>query len=434
METPLYNAINTLAEENPLRFHIPGHKGKELPYAPNLLPLDFTELSRTGNLYEWGEPFAEAQELWAREFGFSNCQFLTGGSTQGVYTALALCGKEGEKILLDRGAHRSAVNAMGILGLEPVYLPRPWLAGLEVPDAIDPDSIASLLGEHPDIKTVFLTSPTVCGVLSDIYTIAEIVHSKGAKLIVDGAHGAHLPWLMIDNYSAADVVCISAHKTLPCLGQSAMIFFRDICPQVVAETAALFGTSSPSYPMLVSMDLAREWMNQVGMEEYVRVARQVATLREILPCLTEPLFLDPTRLCILCNQGVTVAKELEEKNIYLEMSNPGHLLAVFTAMDTDEEIQRLAKAIIPYFSHREPLPDLSPPSALPEKKKTIREVIFSNKITIPLAEAEGKIAGANIAPFPPGIPVVAMGEEISAQSLSYLERIAYTKKEVLVLT
>ncbi|MFI3253105.1 MAG: aminotransferase class V-fold PLP-dependent enzyme [Eubacteriales bacterium] len=433
METPLYNAIKALAEEAPLRFHLPGHKGKSIPFMENIMPYDFTELSRTGNLYEWGEPFAQAQDLWAREFGLPHCQFLTGGSTQGVYTALALCGKEGDKILLDRGAHRSAVNAMGILGLEPVYLPRPWLKDLEVPGAIDAETVNTLLKENPDIKTVFLTSPTVCGLLSDVYTIAEIVHSYGAKLIVDGAHGAHLPWLMIDNYSAADVVCVSAHKTLPCLGQSAMIFYRDFSPELVRETAALFGTSSPSYPMLVSMDLAREWMNQEGMTEYVRVARQVATLREILPCLTEPLYLDPTRLCILCHQGVEVAKELEKENIYLEMSNPGHLIGIFTAMDSDEEIQKLAKAIIPHFSHREPLPDLSPPDVLPERKMSIREVIFCDKITVQLTEAEGKIAGANIAPFPPGIPVVAMGEEISSLSLSYLKRIGYTKKEVLVV-
>lgn len=432
METPLYSKLKEFSDEKPLRLHIPGHKGKMTPLPRNFLSVDFTELSRTGNLYEGGEPFDEAQSLWANQFGFEYAQFLTGGSTQGMYTALAIC--SGEKVLLDRGGHRSAVHAMGLLHRKPIYLKRPWLKDLEVPGPVDPTVIEDILKENPDVKTVMVTSPTYCGVLSDIYTIAEIVHKYDGKLVVDGAHGAHFPWLMIDHYSAADVVTISPHKTLPALGQAAVLLYREFSPNVVRETASLFGTSSPSYPIMSSMDLVRNWMDGEGMLEYVRVARQVATLREIFPALSDPLQLDPTRLTLLCNEGQQVARELEKQGIFLEMANPGHLVAVFTAADTDEEIQQFAKAVLPHVSHRSPLPDLTPPEQLPVKRMEIHEVMFAEKTLLPLSECAGKIAGTTIAPYPPGVPVVVLGEEISSTELEYLERVGYENQEVLVVS
>lgn len=433
METPLYSALTKFSDEKPLRFHIPGHKGKQIPLSNRFLDIDFTELNPTGNLYQGGAPFDHAQDLWAGQFAFPNAQFLTGGSTQGIYTALALCGKPGDKILLDRGGHRSTVHACGLLRLKPVYLQRPWLKELEVPAAFEIEEVEKMFQLHPDIKAILITSPTYWGILSDIHAIAHVAHSYGVKVIVDGAHGSHLPWLMIDNFSSADVVTISPHKTLPALGQAAILLYRDISPVLVRETAALFGSSSPSYPILSSMDLARAWMDEDGMMEYVRVARQVATLREIFPSLSDPLYLDPTRLTLLCNEGQQVARELEKIGIYLEMANQGHLMAVFSGLDTDEEIYHLAKVLIPHFQHRSPLPDLSPPEDLPPKRMDIEDAMFLPKEAKPLSECVGRVAAATIAPYPPGIPIVVIGEEITKESVEYLEKIGYTNQEVLVV-
>ena len=129
MPTPLYDALRQYADSGPLRFHMPGHKG--IIYQPSdlrwMAPIDVTELPGTGSLYEPGEPFDSAQALWAELFGFDQCQFLTGGSTMGVHTGLALCASPGGKVLMDRNCHRSAFNALALLDLEPVYLERPWL-------------------------------------------------------------------------------------------------------------------------------------------------------------------------------------------------------------------------------------------------------------------------------------------------------------------
>ena len=159
-----------------------------------------------------------------------SCLFLTGGSTQGVHAALALACKPGETVLLDRGSHRSAYNALALLDLKPVYLERPWLASEGITGPISPSAVAQALEEYPDAKTLCITSPTYYGMLSDLPALAELMHRRGGVLVVDGAHGAHLPFLGNDHLSAADLVVTSAHKTLPALGQSALLLAGERFP------------------------------------------------------------------------------------------------------------------------------------------------------------------------------------------------------------
>ena len=215
--TPLYDAIRAFSAQGPVRLHIPGHKGKPLPI-PELTgaaALDVTELGPTGDLFHGGEPFDSAQRLWAEDFSMDCCQFLTGGSTLGLHTALALCCRPGDRVLIDRGCHRAVYNALALLDLDPVYLPRPWWEEERLTSTISPESVEKALTEHPEIKTVCITSPSYCGLLCDVKEISHMVHRNGGRLIVDGAHGAHLPFLGVDAFAGADVVVCSAHKTLP---------------------------------------------------------------------------------------------------------------------------------------------------------------------------------------------------------------------------
>nr|CRY96295.1 hypothetical protein [uncultured prokaryote] len=270
MPTPLYDALRRYADREPIRFHMPGHKGRSFPPAELkwLASIDVTELPETGNLYEAGEPFDSAQALWAELFGFEYCQFLTDGSTMGVHTGLALCCKPGDRVLIDRNCHRSAFNALALLDLEPVWLERPWLKSENLPGPIPPGDVETALEKYPDIKTVCITSPTYAGVLSDIGAVSRMIHARGGKLFVDGAHGAHLPFLGLAPFWGADCVVVSAHKTLPAMGQTALLFVNGFEPELVRRTASIFGTSSPSYPMLASLDVVRDWMVRWGAEEY----------------------------------------------------------------------------------------------------------------------------------------------------------------------
>ena len=431
MPTPLVDALRAYAGREPFRFHMPGHQGRSLPLAELkwLAPMDVTELNGTGNLYEPGEPFDAAQALWADRFGFEQCQFLTGGSTQGVHTGLALCCKPGDKILLDRGSHRSAFYALALLDLEPVWLERPWLGQENLTGPISPGDVEKALDRDPEMKTVCITSPTYAGVLSDVASIARIVHAHGARLFVDGAHGAHLPFLGLAPFQGADAVAASAHKTLPAMGQSALLFVNGDHPDRVRQMASVFGSSSPSYPMLASLDAARDWMEQWGTQKYQRAAARVAALRRQFPSLQpgHGLSLDPTRFVLKARDGHALARALEEQGVVPEMADRGHVVFICTCQDDEFAFRVLAQKL---DGLRELLGDCPPlpPPPLPETALTPRQALFAPRETVLLEQSAGRIAAGHIAPYPPGVPVIAPGERIEKKHLAYLTEIGYNKE------
>ena len=430
MPTPLVDALRAYAAREPFRFHMPGHKGRSLPLAELkwLAPMDVTELSGTGNLYEPGEPFDSAQALWAERFGFQRCQFLTGGSTQGVHTGLALCCEPGDKILLDRGSHRSAFHALALLDLQPVWLERPWLRGENLTGPISPGAVERALDRDPDIKAICITSPTYAGVLSDIGAISRIVRARALRLFVDGAHGAHLPFLGLEPFRGADAVVVSAHKTLPAMGQSALLFANGFEPDRVRELASVFGSSSPSYPMLASLDAARDWMEQWGAQKYERTAVRVAELRRQFPslCPGYGLTLDPARFVLNAKDGHALARALEDRGIIPEMADKGHVVFICTCQDDEFAFRVLTRRLEELKEQLGDCPPLPPPP-LPEAVLTPRRALFAPRETVPLEQSAGRIAASHIAPYPPGVPVVAPGERIEKKHLAYLAEIGYNK-------
>ena len=427
--TPLYDVLKEYAEKDPARFHMPGHKGRFLP-VPELMEaarLDVTEIPGTGNLYEAGEPFDCAQRLWAEKFSFDCCQFLTGGSTMGIHTALSLFCAPGDQVLVDRNCHRAVFNAMALLDLEPVYLPRPWLGEQGLVGPVDPEGVEKILEEHREIKTVCITSPTYAGVLSDISAIGAIVHSRGGKVFVDGAHGAHLPFLGLRAFEGADGLVVSAHKTLPAMGQTALLFVNGTEPGLVRLRAGIFGTSSPSYALMASLDGARQWLEDGGAGLYRWAAEETGRLREKFPCIKEGLSLDPTRLTVCVKDGPAFARLLEEKNIYPEMEDGGHVVFICTPQDLDGSFDRLERALEelrPLMGDPCPLP----PPPLPRRACSLRRALFAPSRVFPLEACEGRISACQVAPYPPGVPVIAPGEVISKKELAYLAQIGYNMK------
>ena len=427
MSTPLYDTLKAYAASAPLRFHMPGHKGKLLPLPElmGLAPLDVTELPSTGNLYTAGAPFNEAQRLWAEVFGFEFCQFLTGGSTMGIHTGLALCVQPGSRVLIDRGCHRAVFHALALLDLEPVWLERPWLTDENLTGPISPETLEQQMNQNPDIKTVCITSPTYAGMLSDVTEIASIVHAHGGKLFVDGAHGAHLPFLGLNPFSGADAVTVSAHKTLPAMGQSALLFSNGFAPDQVRQLASVFGTSSPSYPMMASMDAARDWLlSGEGQDAYRRTANHVTKLRNKFSSLGGDHALDPCRLTLRVKDGSGFAKQLEKRGVYPEMEDGGHVVLICTAQDSDEDFLCLEQILTELQAQ---MGDCSPITAppLPQKILSPRQALFAPSETRILKDCEGKISASQIAPYPPGVPVVAPGEQITKKELAYFSQIGY---------
>lgn len=435
MPTPLYDRLVELSQLPLTRLDMPGHHGRPAP-GLDFWPahLDVTEHPATGDLFdpEEDDPIAAAQDLWAKAVGMDSCLFLTGGSTQGIHAALALTAGVGGEVLLDRGSHRSVFNALALLDLTPHYLPRPWLEEEGVTGPIQPQAVEEALNTHPNIKTVCITSPTYYGVLSDIPALAAICHRHGAKLMVDGAHGAHLPFLGYTGYQAADVVVVSAHKTLPAPGQTALLLAQGYTPDQLRWAAALYGTSSPNYVMMAALDVVRDYLEGAGRQTYTETAVLVENLRRTLPALRPgAVELDPTRLVLRCGDGHGVAHTLMERGIYDEMADSGHVVLIFTCADGPETAAALTDALEGVkLGGSSPLPAPPPP---PQQVISPRQALFAPTRQVAWEAAEGEVCACQLAPYPPGIPVVAPGEKVGKKHLAYLAQIGYNTGSIQVV-
>lgn len=426
METPLLDALKRYAKEDPARFHMPGHKGRALR-GLDVFSLDVTELPGTGDLYAGGDVIARAEGLWGALFGFPVCQFLTGGSTQGIHAALLLRARRGREVLADRCAHRSVHNAMAMWDLSPTWLSRPQDRPLE-PERLR-QGLEEARARGREVKTVCITSPTYYGVLSDIPALARVAHDFGAALVVDGAHGCHLPFLGQNPFRGADLVICSAHKTLPVLGQGALLFAADAgCARAVRWAASVNGTSSPSYAVMASMDLARaRWSTPEGRKALERTAQWGERLRGEFPALRGPE-LDPLRLTLLVpgGDGFGWKARLERERIFPEMADRDHLVFLLSPQNRNEELKRLERSLGDLYREASgDLPGTSPDWDLPPVRLTPRQAMLAPSIRRPLAESEGAVCLDQVAPYPPGVPVIAPGEEITKKGLAYLRQVGY---------
>lgn len=436
MDTPLLDALLAHHALEPVPFHMPGHKGRPLPMERlgAVSALDVTELPDTGNLYEGNDVIAEAEALWAARFGFPTCQFLTGGSTQGLQAALLLAAQVGGKELLaDRCSHRSIFNAMALFDLRPSFFVRRQDA------PVTPELLESALTAREQaggkVNTVCVTSPTYYGVLSDIPALAYVAHNHGARLVVDGAHGAHLPFLGRNPFTGADLLVVSAHKTLPVYGQGALLFAgADFAPSDVRRAASVVGTSSPSYPIMASMDAARAYLeSKDGQLELLCAKSCVARLAARFGTLTG-IPTDPLRLTLEVPEkgGFALKRTLEGENIFPEMADADHVVFLFSVSNTRADFDRLEDALARHYTPGPIDRTALPPE--PEQVVSPARALLAPRRKAPLAESEGLVCGQQVAPYPPGIPVVAPGERITKKCLAYLDNVGYNvHQEVDVL-
>ena len=441
-----YDTLRDFAATNPLRLHMPGHKGKGLPMEEwdALAPLDFTELAPTGDLYGEGDDWLEeSQRLWAWDWGMDTAFYSTGGSTQGVFTLFALFTRPGDTVLVDRVCHRSVHNALALFDLNPVWLHRPWAAAGAVTGPLTPQGLEAAFAAHPEARAALVTSPTYYGVLSDVDALAEICHRHGAKLLVDGAHGAHLPLVLpgqpncllgVNPYRRADGVAVSAHKTLPAPGQTGLIFANGVELRALRRAAGLTGTSSPSFVMLAALDRLRPWLHAEGRGSLRRVAAWCGDLRGGYPCLPlSPGGLDPCRLVLQVEDGWGLAQKLEGLGIYVEMADRCHVVCILAAADSERDILRLKRALnfLGVKGRGPAAPDLDGPPE-PECALSPRQARFAPARRRRLEDAVGKVAAQAIAPYPPGVPVVAPGEVITEKILAYLYKLCYDKNSTVL--
>lgn len=449
MAAPLYDSLVSLVKTNPLRMHMPGHKGIGEGLFSDITSIDFTEIEPTGNLYTGEGAISDAEALCAQYAGANSALFFTCGSTQGIYTMLAEAVGMGGELILERGCHKSVYNAMALLDITPHYIYAPPIPGTSLAGAVTPEQVENALCRYPGAKAVFLTSPTYYGVVTDLAPIADLCHRFHTYLLVDQAHGAHFPSVGLSSApeQGADLSVVSTHKTWTAMGSSSVLYVGSNAFDRLhlKKTSSLFGTTSPSYPILASIDYARARLEGNDSDAYRRCADLTEAFREKINrdtpfrALTssDDLMLDPCRLTIDTRglPGHQADELLQRQNIYVEMSDEQYIVLILTCRDDESSFVRLWNGIvslIPHCNHqtKPEIPDLPPK---PEIRCSIRAARFGRQETIPLKSAAGRIAADIIAPYPPGIPILAPGEEISQKHIAYLQKKSYNIEEYIAV-
>lgn len=439
----LYQQLRKQAAQKAARFHMPGHKGKPvLPELNHPFAIDYTEIEGTGNLYAGDEPILSAERAAARYYGAADCLFLTGGSTQALMTAIAAAAPAGGTLLVDRNCHKAVTHAMALLDLTPEFIVPHPLDETGLPGRIDPQEVEDAFARAPQAAALLVTSPNYYGVMQEIPALAELCHAHGVPLLVDAAHGAHFPAVGVPSAieQGADLAAVSTHKTLPALGQSAILLSSGRIPfDTLLETAPMFGTSSPSYVLLASIDLARAWLEGEGAAAYARCAQRVAALRReidrttVFSALTDEIVpLDPCRLTVRCRGTNVTGHELNEIlhadfGIDVEMSDRDHIVCICTGADTERAYARLMGALRDSRFCRgpqEPVPLL--PFPAPQRACSVRQAWFAARREVPLAQAAGRICARPLTPYPPGVPLLYPGERIGQVHIEFLRAGWYT--------
>lgn len=446
---PLYNTLTEYYAKGTIPFHMPGHKfGRGLPaeFAKNLASLDTTEIPGTDNLHHATGVIKQAQELAAEAFGSGRTYFLVNGSTGGVYAMISALCKPGDTLIAARDCHKSVINGMLMAGVKPVYLMPEFDSRFGITTGITVESVEKALLANPEASGVLLTRPTYYGICCDLEKIAAVVHSHNKMLAVDEAHGSHfrfsgkLPICAMD--AGADICVQSAHKTLPALTQGAFLHVKSdrVDVEKLEYCLSIHQTSSPSYILMASLDIARDIMQTEGnalldsLIATIEKNKAAFSQRDAFPIIdgnTLPEFAtDPTRIAINTgNIGITGYQAefelLHTYNLQIEMSDLFNIVCIATIADTPENIaylftclEKLAASWPGRRSHKSD--DLTQWFYKPDQQMEYCDVMRSKSQWIALEKAAGRISKGIVAPYPPGIPVVCPGEIISSADIAHI--------------
>lgn len=441
--TPLFEALQHHKALQRASFHTPGHKYNPEAFPQNLMQYDFTELPDTDSLYEAEGAILQSELHTATVLGTKRTVFSSGGCTLCIQAMLRLVSMKGKrKVILSRVLHRSAVNTLALLDLEPVWLVPKQDAGSGLPGRIQAEDVAAALADHPDAAAVYVTSPDYFGVLAPIEAIAEACKKYDVPLIVDNAHGAHLFFTSQKHplELGAAMTADSPHKTLPVVTGGAWLNIADNRFIDQAKDAmALFGSTSPSYITMTTLDLCATWLETHGKEAYRKLEQTIAELKVYARSLGYTLptgAVDPTRLSLgtgaLQINGNDLAECFRENGVEPEHWDDENVVLIATPFNTEADFAKLktamAQGILLPKTTTIPHPPLP---SLPEILCSPREAMFAPWEIVPLELAVGRIAADAACPCPPGVPVVMPGEKITKEITVFLQRYGFSTAKVI---
>lgn len=441
-ESPLQKQLEALAAaRTPL--HMPGHKRRVWPAAGlGCAAWDMTEIDGADDLHEADGILADAMRRTAALYGSRRCWYLVGGSTVGLLAGVRALAPFGSEILMARNCHKAVYHAVELGQLRAHYLLPPIDPAFGVYGSVQPADVQAALEQHKNIRCVVITSPTYEGVVSDIASLAKICHAHGVPLLVDEAHGAHylpfaepLGWQGGAVAAGADVVVQSAHKTLPSLTQTAFLQVNGTLADdaEIERQLDMFETSSPSYPLLVSLDGCTAWLAQQGKTAFAAWRQQLNSFDDAVrnfrhtPILCHgadtlqdhPDFYAFDAGKILLRMGSRGAAFLRQNGFEPEMVRGDDVLAMTSPCDAPDTLPRLAQVLQKWDDTAQKLQ--SPALTLPRPGRAalpIGQAVLQGSRTLPMQQAAGRISAEYIWAYPPGVPLLAPGEEITPEFLT----------------
>ncbi|WP_245602148.1 aminotransferase class I/II-fold pyridoxal phosphate-dependent enzyme [Peribacillus kribbensis] len=444
----MLKAIREFEEKAPVSFHVPGHKSGRVfneagyKYFQSVLPIDVTELTGLDDLHAAEGPIKEAETLLSDLYGADESHFLVNGTTSGnLAMILAVC-SEGDVVIVQRNCHKSILHGLMLANAKPVFISPGYDPEMKTAGTVNFKEVEAALHRYPNAKALILTYPNYYGVGGDIEGIVEAAHERGTAVLVDEAHGAHfvLPGAFPDSAlkAGADVVVQSAHKTLPAMTMGSYIHINGRLADAgrIRFYLQMIQSSSPSYPIMLSLDLARHYLAGYTEELADSLYRATEAFREGLRGiqdikLVEPAAkADPLKVVIQSVKGYSgydLQAALEQQGVYTELADPFNVLFVLPlGIEQMKEFEKVLTSIRKGIKEVRGTPSLDHPlkphfPALAELAYSYREMDLRSIKYIPLKDSRGRIAAEFVTPYPPGIPLLLKGEKITDDHIEQLQ-------------
>lgn len=448
---PIYEALQKFRQMRVVPFDVPGHKhGRGNPELTRFLgeqcvSIDVNSMKPLDNLCHPVSVIREAEMLAADAFGAAHAFLMVGGTTSSVQSMVLSTCKRGDKIILPRNVHRSVINALVICGAVPVYVNPDVDQRLGISLGMKREQVRRAIEKHPDAVAVLVNNPTYYGICSDLKAIVDMAHEAGMFCLADEAHGTHfyfgenMPVTAME--AGADMAAVSMHKSGGSLTQSSLLLTGEgVSEGYVRKIINLTQTTSGSYLLMSSLDISRRNLALRGREVFGRVVKMAEYAREEINAVGgyyafgkelvngDSIYdFDPTKLSVHTRDiglaGIEVYDLLrDEYDIQIEFGDIGNILAYLSMGDRPQELERLVSALAEirrlYETDGSGLMDHE--YIDPEVVISPQEAFYASQKSVPLAESEGRVCSEFVMCYPPGIPILAPGERITADILDYI--------------
>lgn len=448
--TPLYDQLIHHHQKDPISLHVPGHKYGSIISEPNnsffqeLLKIDVTELTGLDDLHSPEGVISEAQTLLAALYRVKASFFLVNGSTVGNLAMIMATLKKNDTVLVQRNCHKSVLNALEIVGATPIFLDPEFQHKWGVASGVSESIVKKALNLYPNTAAIILTYPNYYGMANDIKRIIQLAHNRNIPVLVDEAHGAHFITGGSFPKSAvqlgADIVVQSAHKTLPAMTMGSYLHYNSnlIQREAVERYLSILQSSSPSYPIMASLDLARHYAGTYSSEDHLYLNEKISTFKDKLRELDTINVLeydsegDLLKITIQSTNnlnGFEMQSLLEKQGVYTELADPNNVLLIAPLLKKGMEFpfEQVIKTIDNSLKnikkqHRE-VRSISNVPKISSLAIGYEESHKLSKRKVPLQASIGEIAAEKIIPYPPGIPVLFPGERITEELVEQLNEL-----------